>query len=354
MVSTGLNLGGLMTAVQRNCHISDARFAGNYSMCTFLLKMREYYRWEADLPFSARLENADVGDWLAARERDWQDLADDGFAPLPLAGGEAEPFDDQSINRELVPLGYTYSSGLGVFRKPHFLLGRLKRRYHSQDGIRITIADCEYARDLVAPPAMARDDEVFINLAAVRRYLWERIQEARFGRGNDSAWHRGLATRGYTPEELSDEQLEELANDECEVFVWHELGELRSASRFGPGDDWRRLLAAASGKHEFRLRVLRDHLADTEVTLGQLARADRPASVHFWFGNLGGLRRALWPEAYTAYQAWCERGDPALLAELAEAGAQRWRRCAAGLLADFRREPDRIAAHIERHLPLED
>ena len=39
-------LAQLVSAVQRNCGISDARHAGDCGRCTFLLKMREYYRWE--------------------------------------------------------------------------------------------------------------------------------------------------------------------------------------------------------------------------------------------------------------------------------------------------------------------
>ena len=45
------NFPQLAETVQRNCDISDARHAGEYGLCTFLLKMREYYRWENELPF---------------------------------------------------------------------------------------------------------------------------------------------------------------------------------------------------------------------------------------------------------------------------------------------------------------
>ena len=58
------NLPQLTTAVQRNCDISDARHAGDYGLCTFLLKMREYYRWENELPFSHPLPRTDLGEWL--------------------------------------------------------------------------------------------------------------------------------------------------------------------------------------------------------------------------------------------------------------------------------------------------
>jgi hypothetical protein len=41
-----LNLGQVVATVQKNCHISDAQYAGDYTLCIFLLKMREFYRWE--------------------------------------------------------------------------------------------------------------------------------------------------------------------------------------------------------------------------------------------------------------------------------------------------------------------
>ena len=41
--------------VQRNCDISDANHGGNFTMCTYLMKMREYFRWEKGLAFTDRL-----------------------------------------------------------------------------------------------------------------------------------------------------------------------------------------------------------------------------------------------------------------------------------------------------------
>ena len=35
----------LSAVVQRNCDISDARHARDFTMCVYLLRMREYYRW---------------------------------------------------------------------------------------------------------------------------------------------------------------------------------------------------------------------------------------------------------------------------------------------------------------------
>ena len=47
-----LNVGAIVSAVQKNCHISDAQFASDLTLCTFLLKMRELYRWEHDIPLT--------------------------------------------------------------------------------------------------------------------------------------------------------------------------------------------------------------------------------------------------------------------------------------------------------------
>ena len=54
----------LINSVQHNCHISDARHAGNYTLCIYLLKMREFYRWEHKYTFSEKLSTDEIGNWL--------------------------------------------------------------------------------------------------------------------------------------------------------------------------------------------------------------------------------------------------------------------------------------------------
>ena len=74
----------LARAVQHNCNISDARFAGNYTMCVYLLKMREYFRWEMEQDFGANLTRDDVGNWLIAREQLWSDIEDQDYSHLDI------------------------------------------------------------------------------------------------------------------------------------------------------------------------------------------------------------------------------------------------------------------------------
>ena len=85
-------LPALIAAVQRNCDISDARHAGDYGLCTFLLKMREYYRWEQELPLTRNLPQEELGDWLSAREQFWDGIEAESFVPLPLECGDLDPF----------------------------------------------------------------------------------------------------------------------------------------------------------------------------------------------------------------------------------------------------------------------
>jgi hypothetical protein len=70
---TDTALASLAETVQFNCHVSDARHGADDSLCVYLMKMREYYRWEKHLPFGAALGREEVGDWLAAREQLWEE-----------------------------------------------------------------------------------------------------------------------------------------------------------------------------------------------------------------------------------------------------------------------------------------
>src|SRR3989338_2219378 len=123
-----LNLGQLVNTVQKNCHISDARHAGDFTLCIFLLKMREFFRWENDIPFARDLPKEEVGAWLQEREGLWSDLESSSFESLLLEGRHLDPFDADTINRELIPQGYVYSGGYGRFSKPHFFLGSLLKK----------------------------------------------------------------------------------------------------------------------------------------------------------------------------------------------------------------------------------
>jgi len=337
-----LNLEPIVSAVQRNCHIADARHAGDLSMCTFLMKMREFYRWENELSFSNDLEKNEVGEWLNEREHMWEGLESSPFASLPLPSGAVDPFDAARVNDDLVPHGYVYSAGYGRFCRPHFFLADLVRR-DERDGFTIFVSSCEYARDLEAPPAMLQERSIFIRRESAQRFLWEKIEEWRWNRRNQ-AMARALAT--YDFDGNFDGALAAMTQNETDAMILHELGEGRAGELLG--ESWPILLRTlARSKTEIMARAVRDLLADCLVTLPRLAQAERTASLHFYFANFTGMRRHLFPEALAAYEGWHESGDVATLLRFAGSGRERWLATARQMLSLFEQHGDDASAAIE-------
>jgi len=365
------NLGLLANTVQKNCHISDARHAGDYTLCIFLLKMREFYRWENDIPFSRTLPNEEVGQWLQEREQMWNGLEDSPFESLPLEGGTFDPFDTGMVNRELTPQGYVYSGGYGRFCKPHFFLGDLSK-YEQRNGYSVYIASCEYARDLVAPPAMLQGETIFIRQESVRRFLWEKIDEWRWNQKNE-AMRRALACYGFNPSEIPENPhssggtatmdcrmeprsesnlsstLEHMTANETEAMILHELGEAQAGEVLD--EAWHQMLDALSrSKAEIMARAVRDNLADCLSTLPGLLKSGNEASLHFFFANFSGMRKHLFPEAMNAYHDWINTDNLEPLHQLAETGQSRWRGTARVMLDIYKNEGAKARTVIEQQL----
>lgn len=108
----------VQSAIQHNCHIADARFASDYTLCVYLLKMREYYRWEKSLPYGANIASEHVGEWLTEREDFWGTLEDEDFQPVVINGQEFDAFDADAINDALRADQLVYSAGYGNKSKP--------------------------------------------------------------------------------------------------------------------------------------------------------------------------------------------------------------------------------------------
>ena len=345
-VPEGLDLGALIGAVQANCHLSDAHHAGDLTMCTFLLKMRELYRWEHDLGFASELPKAAIGEWMAARERLWERIESDDYIPLPLPRGPLDPFAGTHINTALDAHDLVYSGGYGRGCKPHFFLAR-KHAEMQRDGMRILVAGCEYARDLDAPPGMLLDDTIFIRTEALRRWLWERYEEWRWNQRN-AALGRALAC--YPFAEDVDVALDAMTACETESVILHELGEAQAGAALGPA--WHDLLAEVmKTRAEIMLRALRDLYADSLSALPGLLARGGPAALHFYFANLVGMRRTLAPTLAAAYEHWLGTGDLEPLHQAAEAGRMTWRALLDECLTlPARTPPDQLAAAVSARL----
>jgi hypothetical protein len=313
------SLAPLIAAVEANCHLSDARHAQDLTLCNYLLAMREYYRWEHDLPHGAPPPRAEVSRWIAEREALWETLAGADWSAMPLAAGAADPFDVEAVNAELLPEGLVYGAGRGRFGKPHFFLARLARR-ERRDGVEILEAGCEYARDLDAAPALLQGGTIVLRREAFERWLWL-AAEAWGSRPAGSDMDAALEAYGYGREPPA--ALARMAEGERETLILHELGE-HAAGRL-LGDGWEGFMdGLADRRVEIVARAVRDLLADSLVTLPTLLERGAEASLRFWFATFTGMRRELFPRLTAARATWDAGGGTAALLEALGEGREHW------------------------------
>jgi len=330
----------LVAAVQRNCHIADARHAREMTLCTYLLEMREFYRWEAGIPLGDPLARPEVGTWLNAREALWETLAEEDFGPLPVADACYEPFDAASVNRAIQPHGLVYGAGIGRFGKPHFFLGRLDRK-HEEDGLTVLVCEREYARDLTALPAALQGGTVIVRREALRQWLWEKA-EAWTMKKTPGAMALALAAYDYAADPHA--ALERMTDAETETLILHERGEHAAGKLLGTG--WEDTLACIKKRRaEILMRAVRDNLADSLVTLPALIERQAWPSLWFWFANFDGMRRELWPALAEYDFAKLGAGETARLQAILVGGAAYWETVSRQLLASDEAEVEALSHH---------
>jgi len=320
-----LNITQLCASIQKNCHLSDKNHAQNYGLCTYLLKMREMYRWEKDIPLTTSLDNKSVGAWLSEREALWDDLGEPDYQCLPLENQCLDPFDSTTINRKLVPAGLVYSGGYGQFCKPSFFIGRLLQ-HEQQEDLDIFITDDEFARDLNAPPAMSQGQTIYIRRDALRRALWQRLEDWQWKQPDNPVLAQII--EHYQAKQNMEAALEQMADDEITSMILHETGEVQAGKHLG--GDWEKLLIEVAGKKaEYLARAVRDHLADCSVTLPQLIEQQNTRTLLMYIANFKGMRKALFPQLFEALRQWQTQPQQwHLLQTVVEQGQEHWLRVA--------------------------
>ena len=309
----------LAKTVQLNCHIADASHAGNYTLCVYLLKMREFYRWEQDATFATNLPNNTVGAWLRQREELWDELEKSDYQNIKFENESLSPFESASINKNLLQHQLVYSGGIGINNRPHFFLAELDL-YEQHEEYSLYVAGKEYARDMSAPPAMSHQNNIYIRKESFRRLLWEKLETWRWNKP-DNALGRAFAC--YDCENNLDDALTQMTDVEVTNVIQHERGEIQAGNLLG--EKWHDLLfSLPHSKSSIMLRAVRDHLSDSLTTLPALLDLNSAPSWHFYFGNLNNMRKDLYPSIIKGYDEWYETGSLSKMASIIEEGQQHW------------------------------
>jgi hypothetical protein len=344
---TPLEREGLRQAVQTNCHIADARHAADMTLCTYLLLMRELFRWEHGLPFATVPDRGHVGRWIAEREALWERIEAHPFEPLRIdhAGPVFDPFDVAAINDALAPHALVYGAGLVGAGRPVFFLADLARQARREELPTVT-AGREWARGLLAPPAVLSPapPTIVLRLDAIRRACWQRYESYALRPHDGSAMQRLAAHYDLVPD--LEAGLARWTDDQAEIATLHELGEARVGARLEPG--WSAMrLALTSRRAAVAVQALRDLLADLEVTLPVLLGGDVPIRLHGWFAQFDGLRKELFPALEDAYRRWRDGDAGSALRQAIAFGRERHEKLAWRVLELHARDGPAAAKAIE-------
>lgn len=350
-----LDIENLTSRIKRNCNISDARYWGAYSLCGFLLRLRELYRIERGIKPWERIPQKEIAEWISEREKLWKELEDRDFIDITVDGNVYAPFDVEKLNTALEKEGLIYSAGYGEYMKPSFFLADLVSK-KIVDGHNVYIAGNEYVRDLSAYPAMLQDSVIFARVDTTKQLLWGKFEELRHRRIKGFlafAFSRYDITPEEQPSEDIDRRLSLIATSEVETYIHHEIGEAIEGKKLG--DEWKNMLRDLScSKAEHFARGIKDLLSDTSEKgmMRYIIDKRKEASLGFYIAFLVGYRRLLFPEILNAARNFVETGDWGLIEDARKAGYKKAESYAERLLSIGNDKGDRarVSEYIEKEL----
>ena len=336
-----VDLDALSRQVIENCAISDARFAGHYSVCGLALRLRDLYKWEKGLEPWVEEDPPVLLEWIGGKQEEWEALVERDFAALTVAGNAYNPFDVAAINEVLEDEGLFYGAGYVHSLKPSFFLARLEE-VREVDGYLVYILGRELARDLVTVPALSQEERVLVRKEAARLFLWNQIFFIR--KSAREALAVAMRACGLEKEALKDAgaTVSALAAAEMESYIHHELGEIRDTTF--DRQVWRDLIAAFPHTPlELLARTVKDMLADTNEygRLRYIAREEKKVSLALYVAFLDGLRKELFPELEEAFRDLVRTGNWRVVEEARRRGYDTARHHAEVITRLYRQGADR-------------
>jgi len=344
---TIMSIDTLIKSVQFNCDLSDREFAADYSICIYLIRMREYYRWSHGIALNEPLDQAALMDWVSKTEIRWAAISEQDYMALEYQGRYYEPFDVEALNRVLCAQGYTYGAGYGRFGKPVFMLAELES-LETTDHYSLTIAGRELARELTAPPAVMQSGTILIRRESVSRLIWDLLEEWQWNRPDNAM---AQVVKYYDFERAPLRALQQAGDDQQEVLILHEIGELLAEELLAP--HWNEMLSDDNKHRQLFARAVRDCLADCLTTLPGLLAEDNIPGLHFYFASLTPLRKSMFPELSASYQQWRKQGSVSGIKLAIKCGQGHWLNIANSLVEDFmssRPQPRQtVQSYIEQY-----
>ena len=324
----------LQQTVQHNCDISDARYARDYSMCVYLMRMQEHYRFQHAVPFNAPVDGETVGNWVRETEDYWDTIEEAEFQPLIIGGISHDPFDSDHVNRALSDSSLAYTAGIGRLGQPHFVLAQ-QVEHGTQPYPRLELGQ-ELARDSITVPAMTRDGTIVIRHDSIKRMLRQMIAEWQLRKPN-GPMSRLLQHYGIDKDQPGEETITQTATDLSTVLVHHEQGEILSTRLMG--EDFLQMIIALQGRPaEGYVRAVGDLMADSMGTWPYLAEQQSNAHLDFWLAGLQGIRESLL-QPTELYQQLCDSSNGLkVLPGFIESEQARWQQVARQLLDAFQQD----------------
>lgn len=320
----------LISSVQHNCDISDAHHAADSTMCVYLLRMREHYKWLKNVPYGEPFDHKLLGIWIGQREAHLASLENTDYAPITLDGVEYDPFDHLQISRQLSKRSLVYCAGYGRRGKPVFCLGEIVRTEHTDD-YEMFVTGREFAREMSAPAAMSLGKTIYIRQDAFMRLVWEMFEEWSW-RKPHNAFYKAIASfgNGRDPKEVT----HDLARGEIENLILHEIGEVVAGDLLG--ERWSEMLGFLTNTSlEWSARAVRDILADNITVLPALVSKGNASSLHFYFAGFHSPRSELYPTLKQAYGIWDDSQTLAPLKAVLRRGQIHWLETAQELVSCY-------------------
>jgi hypothetical protein len=317
--------------VLRNCAISDARYAGLYSICGLALRLRDLYKWENGLEPWVENDPPEVIAWIGEKEDQWEQLAEKEFDDIIIFEHSYDPFDAEHINGLLEPHGLFYGAGYAQHLRPAFFLAVLEEK-RQVSGHSVYSLGRELARDLLTLPALLQDDRIVLRKECTKLFLWNQMFfTKKSARPALRFALRQYGLQGDDPE-LLQRHMACISAAEMNTYLYHELGEIKDTT-FDRAL-WKEMVAAFPHTPiELLLRTVKDILADTNRhgTLHHIVKEGKKASLAFYVAFLDGLKKELFPEIVHAFGEFVETGQWRVIEEAVSTGRRRASKCARGL-----------------------